>query len=82
MKDDTNDEKVCTEVLLSMLIRERETDEAYMEKYYDFHMAMLNRGGLTLVKGIFRVKKNCFIPSDLHLRWRQSTEIQKMHLLL
>ena len=52
-KDDTNDEKESREVLSSMPMHEREINDAYMEKYYDSHMAMLNCGGLMLVKVIF-----------------------------
>ena len=52
-EDNTDDEKERREVLSSILTSEREIDDAYVEKYYDSHMAMLNCGGLTLVKGIF-----------------------------
>ena len=52
-KEATDDEKEHKEILSSLLMREREIDDAYMEKYYDSHMAMLNCGGLTLVKGFF-----------------------------
>ena len=82
-KEATDDEKEHKEILSSLLMREREIDDAYMEKCYDSHMAMLNRGGLMLVKGFFRVgEKPLHSIRDLYLRWRQSTEIQKMHLLL
>ena len=40
-------------VLLSMMMREREIDDEYIEKYYDSHMAFSNRGGLTVVEKTF-----------------------------
>lgn len=40
-------------ILLDMMLREREIDDDYMSKYYDGHMSLLNRGGLTLVSGPF-----------------------------
>ena len=43
----------CKEVLLPMMMREREIDDKHFEKYYDSHMALLNRGGLTLVNKTF-----------------------------
>ena len=36
-----------------MRMREREIDDEYMDRYYDGHMSLLNRGGLTLVSGPF-----------------------------
>ena len=40
-------------ILLDMMLREREIDDEYMSKYYDEHISLLNRGGLTLVSGPF-----------------------------
>ena len=36
-------------VLASMMMWEREMDDEYLEKYYDSNLALMNRGGLTLV---------------------------------
>ena len=36
-----------------MMMREREIGDEYIEKYYDSHIALLNRGGLTLVNKRF-----------------------------
>ena len=43
----------CVALLSSMLMREREMDDEYLNKYYDSHMSLLNRGGLTLVNKHF-----------------------------
>ncbi len=40
-------------LLSNMMIREREMDDEYMEKYYDLKMSLLNCGGLTLVNKNF-----------------------------
>ena len=39
----------CGDLLSSMFIREGQMDDDYLNKYYDSHMCLLNRGGLTLV---------------------------------
>ena len=36
-----------------MIFRASEIDDEYMDKYYDRHMSLLNRGGLTLVNKVF-----------------------------
>ena len=40
-------------ILLDMMLREREIDDEYMDNYYDGHLSLLNRGGLTLVSSPF-----------------------------
>ena len=46
-------EEKCKHALSSMMMREREIDDEYMEKYYDSNMGMLNHGGLTIVNKQF-----------------------------
>ena len=51
-KYDVNSQECCL-LLSSMLLRAREMDNEYVEKYYDINMALLNNGGLTLVNNYF-----------------------------
>ena len=42
-----------------MMMRERDIDNEYMEKYYDGYMSLLSRGGLTVVSDpYFKFGKN------------------------
>ncbi|KAL7546687.1 hypothetical protein ACHAWF_017274 [Thalassiosira exigua] len=40
-------------IMLAIMMRERDIDEEYLEKYYDINMALLNCGGLTLANKSF-----------------------------
>ena len=46
-------DEACLELLSAMMVLERDIDDQYIEKYYDTHMSLLNRGGLTLVNTKF-----------------------------
>ncbi|KAL7554136.1 hypothetical protein ACHAWF_017538, partial [Thalassiosira exigua] len=50
---DTSDHRKCRKVVSSMILREREMTDEYVNEYYDPNMAMLNRGGLTLINSQF-----------------------------
>ena len=45
--------KECCRLISSMLLCPREMDNGYVEKYYDINMALLNNGGITLVRKMF-----------------------------
>ena len=45
--------RACRQLLSNMLLRSRQMDDEYVEKYYDINMALLNNGGLTLVDKLF-----------------------------
>ena len=47
--NETREKNECIDLLSSMFMREREMDDEYLKKYYDAHMSLLNKGGLTLV---------------------------------
>ena len=51
-KYDVSNQECCL-LLSSMLLRAREMDNEYVEKYYEINMALLNNGGLTLVNKMF-----------------------------
>lgn len=51
--DGTAANKECRKLLSSMILRSRDMDDEYVEKYYDMHMTLLNRGGLTLISKPF-----------------------------
>ena len=40
-------------ILMAMIMWEREIDDDYLEKYYNPHMSLLNCGGLTLIHSLF-----------------------------
>ncbi|KAL7537398.1 hypothetical protein ACHAXR_010209 [Thalassiosira sp. AJA248-18] len=50
---ESSSDKECKEALSKMMMREREMDDEYMDKYYDSNMSLLNSGGLTLVHAHF-----------------------------
>ena len=52
-KSDNLNNPECRQLLSLMLLRGREKEDDYVEKYYNIDMALLNNGGLTLVKEIF-----------------------------
>ena len=70
---DSTEHVSCKKILSSMMVRERNIDDDYLSKYYDSHMALLNRGGLTLVhktffewgKSLLSTIRNNFSVDDL-----------------
>ncbi|KAL7527064.1 hypothetical protein ACHAWF_006565 [Thalassiosira exigua] len=50
---DTSDHRKSRKVVSCMILRERELTDEYVNEYYDPNMAMLNRGGLTLINSQF-----------------------------
>ncbi|KAL7547467.1 hypothetical protein ACHAWF_010769 [Thalassiosira exigua] len=52
---DTDEHKKCRKIISQITMRERDMDDEYVEKYYDPNVAILNRGGLTLVNAKYFV---------------------------